>query len=240
MEITKREVILSVSIVAIMMIFGFLISGRIAQVNMDKNEKYNKALKINDSELFKYGMDTNVGNAFVYGNLKAVDPVTYPELKESYLYVEKIKEEYTMHTRTVTYTDSKGNAKTKTETYWEWDRVGHEDITSNEVTFLGIKFNTSQFRLPSTSYIETIKISSDVRYKYYGCPIESVGTIFAYLSNGSIGDSSIVFYDDYTIEQAIKMLSINIGGFFFWVMWLFLTGIIIYLFYYLDNNWLNS
>lgn len=41
--------------------------------------------------MFQYGMDTNVGNAFVYGDLKAVDTVTYPEIGGEYMYVEKLK-----------------------------------------------------------------------------------------------------------------------------------------------------
>lgn len=41
--------------------------------------------------MFQYGKDTNVGNAFVYGDLKAVDTVTYPEIGGEYMYVEKSK-----------------------------------------------------------------------------------------------------------------------------------------------------
>ena len=62
-EITKREIIASVSIVAILLIIGFLISNKISEWNVDKAEIYNKAVKIESSELFQYGMDTNVGNA---------------------------------------------------------------------------------------------------------------------------------------------------------------------------------
>ena len=53
--------------------------------------------------MFQYGMDTNVGNAFVYGDLKAVDTVTYPEISGEYMYVEKVKERYTKHTRRVAH-----------------------------------------------------------------------------------------------------------------------------------------
>ena len=100
-EITKREILTSISIIAVMILIGILISGKISECQMDKNEKYNKAVKIESQEMFRYGMDTNVGNAFVYGDLKAVDTVTYPEIGGEYMYVEKVKERYTMHTRTV-------------------------------------------------------------------------------------------------------------------------------------------
>ena len=94
MEITKREVLASVSIVAVMLLIGFLISGKIQNSIMDNNERYNKAVKIEDEELFRYGMDTNVGNAFVYGELEAVDTVTFPEIGGEYMYVEKEEEHY--------------------------------------------------------------------------------------------------------------------------------------------------
>ena len=86
MEITKREALASVSIVAVMLLIGFLISGKIQNSIMDDNEQYNKAVKIENEELFQYGMDTNVGDAFVYGDLEAVDTVTYPEIGGEYIF----------------------------------------------------------------------------------------------------------------------------------------------------------
>lgn len=80
MEITKREIIISVAIAAVMLIVGFFISGKITDMQNDKNAEYQKAVHIEDSELFRYGMDTNVGNAFVYGDLQAVDTVTLMRL----------------------------------------------------------------------------------------------------------------------------------------------------------------
>lgn len=71
-KITKKEVIASISIIAIMLLIGVLISGKISDWMMDKNAEYNKAVKIESLDLFEYGMRTNVGNAFVYGDLLAV------------------------------------------------------------------------------------------------------------------------------------------------------------------------
>lgn len=90
-EITKREILASISIIAVMLLIGVLIAGRISDRELDRNEKYNKAIKIESQDLFEYGMRTNVGNAFVYGELEAVDTVTYPELNSVYMYVEKVK-----------------------------------------------------------------------------------------------------------------------------------------------------
>ena len=80
MEITKREVLVSIAIAAILLAVGFFISDKITDWENDQNAEYQKAIHIDDTELFKYGIRTNVGNAFVYGDLKAVDPVTFQKI----------------------------------------------------------------------------------------------------------------------------------------------------------------
>lgn len=75
----------SISIIAVMLLIGVLIGGKVSDYQMDMNEKYNKAAKIETSELFEYGMRTDIGNAFVYGDLLAVDTVTYPEIGGAYI-----------------------------------------------------------------------------------------------------------------------------------------------------------
>lgn len=150
-EITKREILVSVSIVAIMLLIGVLNAGKISDYQLDKNEKYNKAIKIESQELFEYGMRTNAGNAFVYGDLKAVDTVTYPEIGGEYIYIEKVKERYTMHTRQVAHTTTM-NGKTHTyyttETYWTWDYAGSEERICDEISFLNHVFSVSKIDLP--------------------------------------------------------------------------------------------
>ena len=46
MEITKREIIISVAIAAVMLIVGFFISGKITDMQNDKNAEYQKAVHI--------------------------------------------------------------------------------------------------------------------------------------------------------------------------------------------------
>ena len=45
-KITKREILASIFIIAVMILFGILISSKISEHQMDKNEIYNKAVKI--------------------------------------------------------------------------------------------------------------------------------------------------------------------------------------------------
>lgn len=240
MEITKREVLASVSIVAVMLLIGFLISGKIQNSIMDDNERYNKAVKIEDEELFRYGMDTNVGDAFVYGDLEAVDTVTYPEIGGEYMYVEKKEERYNRHIRTYTTTDGKGRTTTHTQVYWSWDYAGSEDIQCKEVSFCGIVFDSNKIELPSADYIDTIKESSRVRYKYYGTGVKFNGTIFTELKDKTISDNTH-FYQDRTIDKTVEHLESKevFWQVLFWIFWIGLIGAVVYGFYYLDNKWLE-
>lgn len=109
-EITARELLFSVIIVILMLTAGFFIGEKIASAADERNQEYEQAAKIDgDKELFEYGMRTDIGNAFVCGTLKAVDPVSLPEIDGEYAYIEKVEERYTKHTRTVTDYDEDGN-----------------------------------------------------------------------------------------------------------------------------------
>lgn len=240
-EITKREILASISIIAIMLLSGVLFSNKISEHQMDKNEIYNKAVKINSTELFQYGMNTNIGNAFVYGDLEAVDTVTYPEIGGKFMYVKKVKEKYTKHTRRVPHTRTV-NGKTTTyyttETYWTWDRVSSEDIICKQISFCNIVFDSSKFKLPDVEYIDTIKQSSHVRYKYYGCKVKYTGTVFASLKNKTINNTK--FYNKKNIEETVDYLESDTSIIFFWVIWVILIICCVYGFFYIDNEWLEN
>lgn len=239
MEITKREILVSVIILSIMLILGIIIHGNINESLMLEYQEYDTALQIdNDSELFVYGMKTNVGNAFVYGNLKAVDTVTYPEIDGEYSYVEKIKERYTRHTRTVMDYDEDGNVVgSHEEEYWTWDRVDNWSKHSEKISFLNVEFEYGAIDFPYSSYITTIKESSKIRYKYYGSPTECTGTIYTVLKNGTINQTN--FYNNSTIDNAIESLESGFELFLFWFLWILLTIGCICVFCYLDNWWLE-
>lgn len=238
-EITKREILASISIIAVMLLIGVLISDKISEHQMDADEIYNKAVKIESTDLFQYGMDTNVGNAFIYGDLEAVDTVAYPEINGEYMYIEKIKEKYTKHIRTVTYKDNKGKEHTKKETYWTWDKVGSEDKKCQEITFCGVLFSINKIDIPNAGYIDTIKESNHIRYKYYGVSAKYTGTIFADLRDRTISDNTH-FYNNKDIEETMKQLKTGGGGIIlFWIFWIVLICGCVFGFYYLDNKWLE-
>ena len=211
MEVTKREIIFSVVIVAVMLILGFVISDSIAASQADKNAEYYKAVQIEDAELFRYGMDTDVGNAFVYGDLKAVDTVTYPEIGGEYMSIEKVEEHYNRHTEI--YTDSNGHRRIRT--YYSWDYHDSESKICQNVNFCGIDFPSSKIDLPYRDYIETIKESSRVRFKYYGTPTEHTGTIYTVLKDKTISDGSN-FAVNKTIAETLESYTSGIGLYVFW------------------------
>lgn len=241
MEITKREIIASIVIISILLIIGFFISEGITNSQNDKDSEYIKATHIEDKELFQYGMDTNIGNTFVYGDLIAVDTVSYPEIDGEYMHVKKIKEKYTRHTRTVTETKTvNGKTKTYTETevYWSWDMVNSEDKTCKEITFCGITFPTSKIQIPSAECIDSIKESSHIRYKYYGTPVKHTGTIYAYLSDGTIPVNT-EFHENMSIDELLNQYTSHVGNIVFWIVWIIFIAFVVYGFYYLENNWLE-
>lgn len=238
MEITKREIIASISIIAILLILGVIIADKISDNVADDNAKYNKALKIEDKELFIYSMKTNVGDAFVYGELETLDPVTYEEIDGEYSYIKKIKEEYVMKTRTVTHTDSEGHSYTTTEVYWEWDEVDRETKESEKAKFLGVEFDYSKFIKPNDKYITTIDESYDIRYVYYGSPTNVKGTIFTSLNNNDI-EEGLRVYEDMDTDQAQEYLTSSNSVLFFWIVWIVVIVLCVYGFYYLENDWLN-
>ena len=150
---TKREILASISIIAIMLLIGVLISSKISEHQMEQDEVYNKAVKIEDNEMFQYGLDTDIGNAFVYGDLKAVDTVTYKEIGGEYMYVSKDKEHYTRHTRQVAHTttvNGKSHTYYTTEVYYTWDAVESDSKKCKKVSFCGVEFKSNKIKLPSS------------------------------------------------------------------------------------------
>lgn len=238
MEVTKREILFSIIIVAVMLMIGFGISDRINDSILDANRKYDTALQIeNSTYLFQHSMDTDIGYAFVHGDLEAVDTVSYPEIDGEYSYIKKVKERYTKHTRKVTKTDSKGKEYTEIETYWTWDKVGGEEKHCENISFAGVQFKYGKIEIPDSSYIGTIKESSKIRYKYYGCNTKYTGTLFANLKDDTISETQ--FFTGMTIQETINSLESGAEIVLFWVFWILLTIGVVVGFCYLENRWLE-
>ena len=233
-EITPREIIASVVIVGLMFLIGFTISGKIDNYIMDQNEEYNRAAKIESNDMFRYGIETDLGNAFVYGEIKPVDTVTYQMIGGKYYSIKKVREEYRRHTRTV-----KRGKTYVTEVYYTWDQTRSNSKTCKEIIFAGQKFDVDKIDFISRAYIDTIKISHDVRYKYYGMEANPIkGTIYTKLKNNTITKSG---FNEYNLKDTVELYKSE-GGvckILFWVFWITGTGLVVFGFYYLDNHWLE-
>ena len=193
-------------------------------------------------------MSTNVGNAFVYGDMKAVDTVTYDEIGGEYLYVEKIEERYERHEEEVEVEDEDGKKHKKKKVTYEWETESRESKHVKEISFCGIVFDYGKINLPSDEYIDTIsggKVYSwksgervKVRFKYYGVSTEHTGTIYTNLADNTISDNSR-FFEDCTIDEALERCTSGVGNVIFWVAWIALICVCVYGFYYADNRWLE-
>lgn len=247
-EITYREIIVSISIIAVMSLIGILISTKISEYQLDKNEIYNKAVKIESQELFQHGMETNAGNAFVYGKLETIDTVTFPEIDGEYMYILKVEERKERHERKVTKKDKNGKEYEETEVYYEWEQHDKESLHCDKLSFCGVVFPYDKISIPSTYFItekSAGKVYSwksgervKVRYKYYGVDTSYEGTLFTTLKDNTISDNS-EFYENCTIEQTVENLQSNYGVIIFWICWSILIIAVVFVFYYLDNKWLE-
>lgn len=233
-EIKPREILSSIGIIAILLMIGFCINNKISDHLLEKYQKYDTALQINnDQSLFEHNMNTDIGYAFVYGDLEAIDTVTYDEIGGKYAYVKKVKEKYTRHTRMV-----KSGKTWHTQVYWTWDYAGEESKHCKNISFVGHRFKYGKIEFPDSKHLKTIKESSRIRYQYYVCEAKYTGTLFANLSNRTINE--VNFYNDLSIEETIKELEFGGEHIGFWILWIALICGLVYGYYYLDNDWLDD
>ncbi len=241
MEIKKREVIASVVIISFMLILGFTINEKIQLNLLESYQIYDTAAQIDSKELFEYGMKTNVGYAFVFRELKTLDPVSYSEVSGEYSYIEKEEQEYREHSRTVTktYTDSEGRTQTKVEIeyYWTWDTMRTESKSATKISFLGVEFAYEKIPFPSSHQIEIIDTGYHKRNVYYATDTSFQGTLFTSLKENTINDTK--FYQNRTIVETIEHLETGSEIVAFWILWIFLTIGLVIGFYYLENRWLD-
>lgn len=257
-EITKREILVSVVIAILFVCLGIFIYGKITDHLLSESERYNTALKVKDKDTFDYVIDTQQGNIIVEANIKAKDTVSFPELKKDYLYISKNKEEYTRHEET--YTDSKG--KTHTRVYWSWDWMGNEARKSNKLEMFDKTYKTSQFTLFGPSSLDASAIlnktakksnwrtnhyyyvDGDTRYYYTAIPVSFDASFIAKANDKGLSpiDGSTIYLKNTDIKGMLEGVE-NSGTFtkvVFWVVWLMLTVGIVVIYISLENRYLEG
>lgn len=240
-EITKREILVGIVIGLIMITLGFFLATSIHNSVSESNEKYFKALKVdNNPDMFNYAINTEIGDMVSYGKFKASEPVSDDMIDGKYFSIRKIEQHYVMKTRTVTYTDSNGKTKTRTETYWEWDEVNREYFNTKTFEYLGETFDHDFISIDHYEYKDTIKVSSHVRYKIYTIPSEFNAALYSKAVDKTIKDNQIYPHD--TIETLVdkKEKSADTSVIIFWIAWVLMTIGAIIGFVALDNKYLND
>lgn len=235
MEITKRELLVSISIFAVLISISIAFSSKIERLQTDANIKYETALQIDNSpEQYKYALETNVGNVFAYGTVQAKDIVSIDDV--SGMYVSRELEKYTQHIRTRHYTVN-GKSRIKIEHYWTWDHVHTDSVTSNIVIFLGREENGSVWRNKiSTEHIKTESCGYHKRYVYRRIPDSFSGTKFGEIKNHCMDDFD---FKQVTIKESLN--SFRIGWYIpiYWVCCSILIAAILLLWFWLENDYLN-
>lgn len=241
---TLREVLFSVLIVGVMYAIGFLIASRIEKWVDDNTLKYRQAVQIkDDGAALTHASDTDVGYAFVEGDFKALDPVSCEGLEGEYLFLRRDKEEYTKHTRTVTYTVMVGKThvfRTRVKTYWTWDVVKRDSWSASKVEFCGNEYARETFRYTRVPKTRTVVDTGfNKRDVYYHVTNEFRGTVFCDLRDGKVnGEPDVMFGKG--IESAYTDMTSSCAVTVFWVMWWILTAGAVVGVCIIDNRWLED
>lgn len=157
----------------------------------------------------------------------------YPELKSNENYKELMNELSITENLIAEY---RSNYNKQIKVYRRYVRKFPTRIF--EVSYLKHIFSSKKIQLPDDDYIDTLKESSHVRFKYYGVGLKYTGTIFTELKNKTIKNNS-PFYENMTIDETVDHLESDFALWLFWIFWIILIGACVYGFYYLDNEWLE-
>ena len=260
-DVTIREFFTALAMLALYVTLGFFAHGKIVTAVLNRNLRYDNAYFIQDNETFHQAFETEENtDVFVYGKLDSVGSVSINSWRNNFAYniprsfdnipgeyssFRILKEHYTKHTRTVTYTDADGKSHTKIETYYTWDIVWNATIHVNEVIFASEKFSYETFDWPGSlcDRIGYDKIGDD-RWFIYGYPTTCSGISFINITSKNIGTHNNIYLYENTENDCNKLrenLKWNCTGVLvgFWVTFLLIGVGLLILFVCLDNNWLN-
>ena len=266
-EVTKREILVSIIIVCLLLCLGLIIDSKIVDIQISSKEKYSKALKISkNNEMFKYAIETNVGNIINYGEFKVDKGVNSEWLKKDYMSIEKITEEYSRHHRTV----CSGSGKTRschTETYYTWDKINSQVSNVPTLKYSGLDFNFNEFKnypmyrlelnkdtvidnkvdkIKNNCIYETIRTFGsyvgDKRYLYKVINKKFSGTVFGTAKNNKFTDGEKLTINVQNIKQFIRKNKndYDTGRIVFWVFFIAICSGIVAYYVYLENDYLED
>jgi len=243
-EVTFREVLFCFVIAAVLFSIGFWISGAIGHKVNQRLLKYRQAAQIeNNNAAFALALKTDVGDAFVEGQFKAIDPVRHENIAGNWTMYEANHQKYTRHTRIVTYTVSNGKGgtrtKTRTEHYWTWDTFRTEKASVKTVEFCEEKISFKKFDPTYSCFIsKTVDTGYHLRVLFNLIPSSFHAACYSTLKDGTISDKTPIYrnrtvqelYKDYTTSYAVRI---------FWGIWIVVIIVALVVFVLHDNDWLE-
>ena len=261
-EFTLREIFFGLGILSLICLLGFVIYQKIDNWIEESNAKYLSAVWTTDDETFQNRLKTDSRDAFSFGKWFVVDPIGYEDWEKAaerelkirptgrYAEIQAVKEHYTRHTRTVTYTtyvNGRAVTRTRTEVYYTWDVVYSKTVTAKRVNFCGVEFSydtikpNEGFRCLPECYWHVL----NDRWNVYVKGTEAEGIAFVTFDNGGIGHGNVIEtkYRN-TPEDFQKYLDKNLMGngprIAFWIILAIVSLAAFFLFCMADNWWLNG
>lgn len=214
------------------LLVGLLVARKMSEKIADRSAIYRKAVELETEKDFRYGMETEVGNAFVYGVLAAENPITVKWAPGKYMMVRALTERYQEHQRTVTETETDANGNTythyRTETYYSWDVVGRNEEHVRKICFCGVVFPYSSIKMPEPVFYKTEYAGPSLRHQYYVLNQIMRGSIFTELSKDGISKDS-PFYLSLHAKEAKEMQVMKEKDrlWRFWLIW-FVCGAFVF------------
>lgn len=207
--------------------------------------KYHIAITSTDKSDFNYDVDSHQGLVLTRGEFTEKSGVKFPEMKQTYTYVNKVHQHYTMHVQTYSCGTSK-SPRTCTRIYYSWDVVGSEDQEASKISYFGRDYATSTFNLGSfTQNTGGFYYQGGVdRYYYETVPLSFTASFLTDTSNGNLANpfGGSVDLQTKSIDQMVN----GSTGYKFWdnfglvigaVMALIAGGILGYNWVMADGRW---
>lgn len=265
-ELTVREAIFGIGILAVYIMLGFFIHGKIQTAIDNRNMRYANAYFTQDDATFVQAYETEQGtDIFAYGTLEAVRPVTVGDWmaqwdkrdnglltamkpiqtnQYSYIYIEK--EHYTKHTRQVAHhhtVNGKTHTTYTTETYYTWDNVWSYRLCCAGETFCGVRFPYGTIKFNGYHQVGYERRGND-RWYIMATPPKCSGIAFLHVDNKNVGTDNKLYERPNTVEacEALRedMYCGNWPIILFWILFVIIGIALVIMWAMFDNDWLNN
>lgn len=188
-----------------------------------KKNDYSADVCIDNNQVdFLNYKNNSADNALVYGELKALDPVTFKEIGGEYSHVVKVTEKL------------KKTVSKNGETIVNWIPIETLSLKSTRTSFLNEEHPYDTIKFPITSYITTKQIGDNIRDVYYGTDVSCMGTVYVTKENGEVQYGR--FFPDRNIKETMSGINAIWIPIVFCFAWLFITGVCLQKMYYIHMN----